>query len=293
MLAQQVIREAMEAAAKQLHVLEGGDKVEREGAAFGDAGNDTEIKADRVLGEIIRDVILKSGDAARVTIEGLGEFTGTGKNWYTVDPLDGSLDYKVRVPYWGGLPYTACITMLRAGERFTFDAIDVVAIADLRLAQAPTYVMATRVQPQREFEAKTQFEAFCEPGHHQLRSRQETKLDLGSQIVIGEMYYPENRELLARMFAGKKGWLRSPGSAAYEMSLVATGQAVAMICDRQKQHELGAGYLLVKGAGGVAVDFDGKDLGGREYDFETQLPMVLAANQDIADQILELMRKSR
>ncbi|HRH31779.1 MAG TPA: inositol monophosphatase family protein, partial [bacterium] len=103
---------------------------------------------------------------------------------------------------------------------------------------------------------------------------------------------PENREKVFRAFSDVKGWLRSPGSAAYEMASVASGQAAAFICDRQKQHELGAGYALVKGAGGVAVDWDGQDLGSRVYDFKTQTPVILAANRQIADQLLELLNRS-
>jgi fructose-1,6-bisphosphatase/inositol monophosphatase family enzyme len=105
------------------------------------------------------------------------------------------------------------------------------------------------------------------------------------------MYYPDNRQRLARAFAGEKGWLRSCGSAAYEMALVASGTAVAFVCGSQKQHELGAGYALVKGAGGVAVDWDGRDLGVRTYDFKTQTPVVLACNMAIADQILERLHR--
>lgn len=75
------------------------------------------------------------------------------------------------------------------------------------------------------------------------------------------------------------------------MALVASGQAVAFICDRQKMHELGAGYALVKGAGGVVVDFEGNDLGPKEYDFNKQMPVILAANKNIVDQLIELIHK--
>jgi len=47
----------------------------------------------------------------------------------------------------------------------------------------------------------------------------------------------------------------------------------------------------VKGAGGVAVDWDGNDLGPRTYDFKTQTPCILAANQAIAEQILERLHR--
>ncbi|MEI7741545.1 MAG: inositol monophosphatase family protein [bacterium] len=288
-----VMKKALATATEKLHGLEDGGRVIHGGAAFGDVKNDTEIRADRVLGETIRDVILREGNPARVMIEGLGEVRASGKGWWTVDPLDGSLDYKVRTSIWGGLPYTACITVLSDdSESAKFSDIRSAAVADLRAAPKLEMLSACWY-PDDGDQMEAGVTSHHEPGGQPLHTSRETKLDLGSQIVIGEMYYPENREMLARMFAGRKGWLRNPGSAAFEMTLVATGQAVAMVCDRQKQHELGMGYLLTKAAGGVAVDFEGRDLGPRKYDFVTQVPVVLAANQAIAEQILELIANSK
>lgn len=272
-------------ARKWLAEMLGGEEIERAGTAFGALEDDTELRADRLLGERFLEAFsVLDFFADTISIEGMGErrpehearkLFGPGVGlWYCIDPLDGSLNYRMRRGT-AGLPYASCVTVLQRRQDATFGDIRCACIVDLRNGDW------WGVAQGRETHLNHR------PAH---TLAQAMSLDLGSQIVIGEMYYPENREKLARAFVGKKGYLRSIGSAAYEMAMVANGTAVAFVCDRQKQHELGAGYALVKGAGGVAVDWDGKDLGPRAYDFKTQTPCVLAANAAIADAVLELLR---
>mgnify|MGYP000166692980 FL=1 len=266
-----------------------GNRIEREGVAFGAVQGDVELTADRVLGARFRDAFSDPSFSAEcVSVEGLGEHRpehphlaahslGRGL-WYCVDPIDGSLNYLMRNGALG-LPYASCVTVLRRKDAARFSDVLTAVIVDLRSGDHWS------VRPMSEGSMTCLNDA-------PISLKGPDRLDLGRQIVIGEMYYPENRAKIERAFAGKKGWLRNPGSAAYEMALVASGTAVAYICDRQKQHELGAGYALVKGAGGVAVDWDGQDLGPRAYDFASQTPVILAANRAIADQVLELLRKA-
>lgn len=282
---------------RRLQKIQDGGKVIREGAAFGDLKNDTEIKADRELGEWFREVLSRGKFMAdRISVEGLDDhwpnhepFWNKGL-WYCVDPLDGSLNYKLGQSLFGlphALPYAACVTVLGKSEEASFSDVIAAAVVDLRSGD----LWSATVGAAGVGTALNGRPLYAYDTYHQGQERRKLRLDLGSQIVIGEMYYPGNREKLARAFAGEKGYLRSFGSAAYEMALVASGTAAAFVCDRQKQHELGAGYALVKEAGGVAVDFDGHDLGPRTYDFKTQTPVILAANQIIADQILERLHR--
>lgn len=249
-----------------------GSRVISQGAAFGDATHDTDIHADRVIGELIQKELQRFSPLA-ITIEGLGGTTRNGDNpfWVTVDPLDGSLDYASR--RWpAGLPYTLCITVFRR-EPARFSDVIMALVMDYRNGDLWTYDCGA---------------TYC--NGIPVKRAPSRPLDLGSMIVLGEMYYPSNRELLNKVFLGQKGWLRNPGSAAYEMALVAEGVAAAMICDRQKQHELGAGYALVKGAGGVVIDFDGNDIGSRPYDFVTQVPVILAGDPAIAQELVRRIK---
>lgn len=298
-------------ACKRLQELRGGGDVIHQGAAFGDLKDDTEIRADRELGELFRKRFSSPNFMAhRITVEGFEEDLLPGHEafydkglWYCVDPLDGSLNYKLGQSLFGlphALPFAACVTVLKKSEGAVFDDVITAAIADLRTgdlwsASSGMVSGGYRGAPPPHFSADAELngrQLYRGDTYHQGQDRRKLRLDLGSQVVIGEMYYPENRERLARAFAGKKGYLRSFGSAAFEMALVASGTAVAFVCDRQKQHELGAGYALVKGSGGVAVDWDGQDLGPRAYDFKTQTPCVLAANQAIAEQVLGLLHEA-
>ena len=263
-----------------LESLQDGASVIQEGGAFGELGNDTEIKADACLGEMITALLQEEAVFGRITVEGFEDVYGEGDLWACVDPLDGSLNYATKGDTLG-LPYSTCITFLSKKENARFSDVITAGVIDLR--NENRWIVESVYGTYRTHLAGKVWS--------RTKTHPATKLDLGKMIVIGEMYYPENREKLFYAFRNDKGWLRSPGSAAYEMALVSSGQIAAYICDRQKQHELGAAYALVKGAGGVAVDFEGKDLGERVYDFKTQTPVILAANMDIAGQILERMAK--
>ncbi len=248
------------------------------GAAFGSLTNDIELQADRVLGEYILERLGAIPDIGTVTVEGLGDRSVRPAGlWATVDPLDGSLNYKTRGRTLG-LPYASCITVLAKKEGATFNDIIAAGVIDLRSGDA------WLAEKQGDRHVTT-------VNNHPAVPVGAQALDLGKMIVIGEFYYPENREKLARAFSGMKGWLRNPGSAAYEMALVASGQAAAYVCDRQKQHELGAAYALVKGAGGSATDWDGRDLGERPYLFSAQTPVLLCA-KPLANDVLALLRKA-
>ncbi len=253
-----------------------GSEIVSQGTAFGDAVHDMEIRADHVLGELIRERLCQFSEIGKITIEGLGTYSGLeGPLWVTVDPLDGSLNYATRSRSIG-LPYTLCMTVVAKRTNATFRDVLCALVFDFRTGDVWTVdegVTLCNHQPAQPISSQS--------------------LDIGKMIVIGEMYYPSNRELLAALFAGEKGWLRNPGSAAYEMALVAEGYAVAMVCDRQKQHELGAGYALVRGAGGVVVDFDGIDIGHQAYDFTTQTPVILARDAHIAEELVQRIHRIR
>lgn len=267
--------------------LKSGKDVVRAGGAFGDLKNDTELAADEVIGQYLAEEFRKVFPGSCVSVEGLPDkdTDDPSHTWVTVDPLDGSLNY-LHAGGMTGFPVTAVATVLNKKAGATFADITDAAVLDLRGPLRDSWT-ATWHSKESRYSTRVRSGKYRAFGS----TMDVGKLDLGRMNVIGEMYYPENREKLFRAFAGEKGWLRSPGSAAYEMASVASGQAVAFICDRQKQHELGAGYALVKGAGGVVLDWDGKHLNGRPYDFKTQIPCILAANWQIAEQLLERLHR--
>ena len=279
---EQVILLSLDEATELLPSIEDGGEQLNEGVGFGDLKNDTEIKADKLLGEMFQANFLNASisELGRITVEGFEDIhCGDGEYWLCIDPLDGSLNYKSR-GLTLGLPITVCITILQKKENVKFSDVVIAAVLDLRSPHDLWFV-----------DKLSNGEYITNINGQPAKTWDSQYLDLYSQIVFGEMYYPNNRGTLVQMFDDERGWLRNPGSAAYEMAMVSSGQAVAYICGTQKQHELGAGYALVKGAGGVAVDWDGKDLGESEFLFNAQTPVILAANKAIADQILERLHR--
>jgi len=278
------IRTMLLAGKQRLHRIKDGARVVQQGEGFGSATSDTEIKADKMLGAFFTETMSRFPGVGKIVCEGSTEMVVSADGPLTVyiDPLDGSLNYASRGDSLG-LPYAAVVTVtIDQSSKPSFYDIVAANVLDLRRTPSNDHWEAfygSLLYRMTTFRGKP-----C-------KTHPATKLDLGSMIVIGEMYYPENRARLVRAFEGEKGWLRSPGSAAYEMALVASGNIAAFICDRQKNHELGAAYALVKGAGGVAVDFDGNDLGPRTYDFTKQTPVVLAANEHIAEDVLKRLQR--
>ncbi len=260
-------------------VGEEGGKIAEEGAGFGDLKKDTEITADKILGEYFLSAFKRSLNSSpfAIQIEGLsaGErqvFNGSfeqSKHYITVDPLDASLNYKLKGETLG-LPHSAIVGIFNKPNP-TF--ADCVMAGSIDFRSGDTWIAEKGKG--------------CFLNDKRCGTSGKSDVDIKNGIIIGEFYYPENRELLLRLFRGEKGWLRNPGSAAYEMSLVASGQADAFICDRQKGHELGAAYLLVTEAGGYACDLAGRNLSEREYRFNSQFPVILASTQGLALKILE------
>lgn len=247
-----------------------------EGDGFGELIKDTEIKADRRLGLFFLDSFTEHFSSLPFTIdvEGLGEKNiNTKENedslfYVTVDPLDGSLNLKTR-GLTKGLPYSSCVSIFeKTGPKFENCLVG--GVIDLRNGDL---WVAEKGKG-------------CFINGESAKTSGQQKVDLKNGIIIGEFYYPENRQVLMKVFGEDKGWLRNPGSAAYEMSLVASGQADAYICDRQKSHELGAAYRMVTEAGGFVCDFDGNELNDRDYIFNSQIPVILAASEELAQEIL-------
>ncbi len=260
----------------------GAEEVAHQGSGFGDLVTDTEIHADKIIGDFLRPLILEWHETPELTIEGCDPVhrkradDERARYRVFVDPLDGSLNFKTRRGALG-LPFTAAVTVTQeppGGQALGF--WDIIAAGVLDLRSGDQWV-AERSRG-------------CTLNNKPVRTANVAIIDLKNTIIIGENYYPDNRERLAALFRGERGWLRNPGSAAYEMALVASGTAAAYVCGSQKNHELGAGYLLVKEAGGVALDFHGHELRGHPYEFNAQTPIILAATQELGDALAKRLR---
>lgn len=105
------------------------------------------------------------------------------------------------------------------------------------------------------------------------------KIERSTPIYL-DLYYKEGYETYAPL--AEQIFVRNTGSTignlAYVLSNVAAG--LGGVCMRAE--EIGAVYALVKGAKGIVVNHDGKDLGQEDFHPETTYP-ILAGSKDVID----------
>lgn len=178
--------------------LRGGGSVIRKGGDFGDVKNDTELKADKELGEFLAEQVVREfSEVGRVTVEGLGELPGNagGQLLATIDPIDGSLNYK-HCGRMNGFPFTSCITLLEdRGDKTSFAVVVAASVVDLRREVRDIWVV----------DRSDGYVTRCGQVGESLwlsKTLEADVLHLGQMNVIAEMYYPENREKVFRAF----GW---------------------------------------------------------------------------------------
>ena len=80
-----------------------------------------------------------------------------------------------------------------------------------------------------------------------------------------------------------ESWVKDFSSAAFHLAGISSGLFDAYLSPSQKAHELGAGYLLIKEAGGFLQDWKGKLLDKVRYDFDAKYPIIAASTQELGD----------
>ncbi len=241
----------------------------------------SDANARREIGMFFEDRLRKIHKLGRLTIEeGPDQGRGDGV-WICIQPLDGRRNFLDR-HHLIGLPFTSVFTVLDRTDRATFKDVLSAGVIDLRTGNTWT---AWRDE-KGAYRTVINHETAPTPA-------QERKIDLGTKDFFPDLFFPPTRELAAEMFRGEEGWLRSPGCASYEMACVASGIAAATLCLSQRQRELGAGYAIVKGAGGTVCDFDGRPLDDVPFDFHSKTPAICAGNTALADDLVARAKKAR
>ena len=266
----EIVEKALLKAYEFLPTLERGEDVVKEGKEFGDLKSDivilADVEIDRIVLEFLRTTRI---DLKVITEEGEETIGENPKHLVTLDPLDGSLNYQRRKR----LPYTATMAIFNSVKP-KFSDVQVTGTIDLKDG---TLWVAEKGKG-------------CFVNEERCYTSKAKEISKGN-IIIAEFYYPDNRKIITKAFKDFRGYLRNPGSAAYEMTLVADGAVDAYICGTQKNHELGPAFLLIKEAGGTVIDWDGEDLGSRNYEFNAQTPVIAAATPELAQEILGKIQK--
>ncbi len=283
--------------------LTDGRSVLYEGEGSGSLVNDRELKADTEIGQAVSKVFLEDSRFKYAVVEGGTPncvFNFKAKDSYVVgiDPIDGSLAYE-KARLTAGAPYSLVVTIARArnGEDILFKDIVASLVYDFRVNG---YWIR---QPNKDGTV----------GHTMVRSSlrgmlkkaipdKSTTVDLGKQFVVFESYYPQTRDIAFKAFEGEKGYLRSFCSAAWEMAMVSSGDFSAQFCLSQKNHELGAAYNLVTGAGGSVINaISGESIAdevwmkwtgklGKQYDWNIQTPVIVACNEAYGKEVYKKIK---
>lgn len=276
----ETIHTALQAACRKAHTFSTQEgQIVRSGSGFGEAQSDTEILADEILGDVVTDILSQDGESV-IWVEGRDPVTYGGKQipktLFTVDPLDGSLNFRRRSGSQG-FPYATVIAEFTRRNP-TFRDCTVAGVIDLR----------------NHDEWLARKGKGCTLNGDPCTTSTMRKVDktLGTYI-IADLYYPETRKLVAKAFTDFRGWIRAPGAAGYELALVASGSVDAFISTDQKCDVLGAAYLIITETGGVVMDFGGNDLGEFPYRFTDQIPVIAAATEELANEILERIQNVR
>lgn len=85
-------------------------------------------------------------------------------------------------------------------------------------------------------------------------------------------------------------WVKDAGSSGYHLAAVSNGRIDAFVNTACKGHEFGAGYLLIKEAGGFVVDSKGQPYGAKPFDFDGKYDFVCAATEQLGRAILAKMK---
>lgn len=87
------------------------------------------------------------------------------------------------------------------------------------------------------------------------------------------------------------GWVKDFGSSALHLAGVSNGLFDAYISTRQKGHEIAAGYLLIREAGGWMSDFSGQLFDQRAFDFNSTYQMVACTNKKLFTHIQSRIKR--
>ncbi len=109
-------------------------------------------------------------------------------------------------------------------------------------------------------------------------------LDRRTLMIIDQ--YTSSADISKFLKIYPEAWIKDFGSAALHLAGVSSGLFDAYISPSQKAHELGAGYLLIKEAGGFLTDFNCNNLDKRRYEFDAKYPIIAASTPELGKVLL-------
>jgi myo-inositol-1(or 4)-monophosphatase len=233
------------------------------------AGGDQTIHLDQLAeGIVVRHLeqAYRSGFRFRLISEELGERDFGGQPLVLADPLDGSFNAKM------GLPYYAVVLAVTEGDRF----------ADVRLGYVQNLVTGD------EFHAIAGGGAFRNgqplrpmPPSFDGRSIPLVQFDAPSGV--------EPRERAAPIFARAEK-VRQLGSAALNLCHTAAGGVALQVTPAQvRSFDLAGPLLILREAGGIATDFEGRSIDSVSVRLDARTTLLASLSSPIHAYALELL----
>lgn len=232
------------------------------------------VKGDKTIGMDIEiekaliDYIKKNDIPADIFSEEIGtlKFHPDPKYLIAFDPLDGSTNYKIGKNIY---PYGLLIAIYKGT---TPRLKDVVAAGAIEHTQDLAWIyhdgQTTDIQGNK------------------IELKNDWAVDKSTPIYL-DLYYKVN--YLTYTPLAQKLFIRNTGSTVGNLSYVLSNIAGGMGHGRMRPEEIGAIYSLIKGAGGVVVNYDGKDLGEEKF-LSDNLYQVLAGSKNIVDFEINILK---
>jgi len=242
--------------------------------SLGESGRESLIKpgepltkSDLAISQTLKNYFLNSNLSAIYCSEEAGVINKHPNPAYEVfwDELDGTFNYER-----GGIfPSSIVITAFEHSPQLRFKDSLFGAVFDL----------------------KTSDLWYARKGKSCFFNRRRTKTsetdNLGERVysLIDHGPCPKKEELERFVGIYENTWPHNVSSAGIHLAMIASGHADVYVSPRQKSHELGAGYRLIKEAGGVVIDFNGNPLGQQEFDFNKTYEIIAAGTQELAEKV--------
>jgi len=233
------------------------------------AGGDRTIYLDQIAEEIVvrhLEQAYRSGLRFQLISEELGERDFGGEPLVLADPLDGSFNAKM------GLPYYAVVLAVTEGDR----------MSDVRLGYVLNLVTGD------EFHAISGAGAF----HMGERLRPMPPVFDGRTIPLVQFDAPsgvEPRERAAPIFALAEK-VRQLGSAALNLCHTASGAVALQVTPAPvRSFDLAGPVLILRESGGIATDYEGRSIDAVSVRLDARTTLLASLSPEIHTYALEVL----
>jgi len=229
------------------------------------AGGDTTHPIDKRAEDIVYEELVKLDEPVTLVSEecGIKDIRGGGPR-LLVDPIDGSRNAISGVPLFS--------TSIALIDGDTIGRTSIGYVINL-ISGDEFWALKGKGSYLNGHPIRTQEDAVCSVIAYEAQT---PKVDIPKIMPLVSLF---NR---ARCF----------GSTALDMALLAQGAlSVFIVPCPSRSFDFAAGYLLIKEAGGIVTDLNGKDIDEVKVSVDKSTPLLASANGELHQRALDVLRK--